>query len=74
MCSGRGKAGWVWDRMLRIIQLPSESEGLGVLCEHGPHSCLEFRHSQSQITTIFYPTEWSFLQPKPQVLQIRLRL
>lgn len=42
MCSGRGKAGWVWDRMLRIIQLPSESEGLGVLCEHGPHSCLEF--------------------------------
>lgn len=73
MCRGRGKAGWVWDRMLRIIQLPSESEGLGVLGEHGPHSCLEFRHTQPQIT-ISHPTEWSCLQPKPRVLQMRLRL
>lgn len=43
MCSGRGQAGWVWDRMLRISQLPSESEGLGVPGEQGPHSCLDFR-------------------------------
>ena len=69
-----GQAGWVRDRMLRIILLPSESERLVVLAEHSTHSCPEFRHSQPTLT-ISYPTVWSFPQPKPRaLLPMRLRL
>lgn len=65
--------GWVRDRMLRIILLPSESQRLAVLGEHGTHSCPEFRHSQPALT-ISCSAVWSFRQPKPRVLPMRLRL